>query len=214
MAFKGNCPHCGTKYVALTVEHTIEYMEADQTFLDMLARCGYCGRGVLVMYRGSPDRFEFDRPDTILAPSFPDTGAPTYTPENVAQFFRQAMENMIRNYDAAGAMFRKTLDTALKTKFPDSMDNLNNRIETAAEKGMLTRDMADWSHRIRRLGNDAAHESEPFSKNDAEDLKQFTILLLYYLFTLPGMLEKAQKRSKKDEARRSISQILSRERNM
>ena len=72
---------------------------------------------------------------------------------------------------------------------------LYNRIEEAAKKQDLTPALAEWAHQIRLGGNDAAHEEEPISKNDAEELSKFTRLVFLYLFTLPGMLEEAQKRT-------------------
>jgi len=113
------------------------------------------------------------------------------------------MENMPGNRDAAGAMIRKTLETALKAKFPESRGTLIKRIEAAEKDGALTRDMAQWAHQIRHLGNEAAHEEEPFSEDDAEDLRSFTDLLLRYLFTLPGMLEKARKKPEEGKVRRT-----------
>ena len=100
---------------------------------------------------------------------------------------------MPRNWDAAGAMFRKTLDTGLKHKFPDFEGTLAQRIKKARESGELTASLADWADKIRLDGNQAAHDEMPFTKKDAETLKVFTNLVLQYLFTLPGMLTEAQK---------------------
>jgi hypothetical protein len=48
--------------------------------------------------------------------------------------------------------------------------------------------MKEWAHEIRLLGNDAAHEEDPFTPPEAESLQAFTQLFLTYAFTLPGML--------------------------
>ena len=91
-------------------------------------------------------------------------------------------------------MFRKALDVGLKVKFPDISRTLSlfQRIEKAEETGGLTPELAEWAHQIRLDGNDAAHEEEPFSKEDAENLHTFTDLVFRYVFTLPGMLTEAQ----------------------
>ena len=102
------------------------------------------------------------------------------------------MENLSGNYDAAGSMFRKALDTGLKSKFPAIQGNLKVRINEAAKGGGLTPELAEWAHQIRLGGNDAAHEEEPFSKHDAKDLGTFTYLVFQYLFMLPGMLKEAR----------------------
>lgn len=46
-------------------------------------------------------------------------------------------------------------------------------------------DLADWAHQIRLDGRNAVHEEERLST--------FTNLILLYLFSLPGMIEQAQK---------------------
>ena len=168
----------------------------DGSLWDTFAKCGYCDRGIVATF----DVFGGRAPSVSLklhllgiAPPLPDTGAPDYTPENVARFFEQAIDNLPKNWDAAGSMFRKALDTGLKSKFPEMKGTLYNRIEEAAKKQDLTPALAEWAHQIRLGGNDAAHEEEPISKNDAEELSKFTRLVFLYLFTLPGMLEEAQK---------------------
>ena len=50
--------------------------------------------------------------------------------------------------------------------------------------------MKEWAHIIRDEGNDAAHEDEPYGKDEAIGLEAFTRLFLTYAFTLPGMVKK------------------------
>ena len=47
--------------------------------------------------------------------------------------------------------------------------------------------------RSAALGNEAAHEEEPFTEGDARALHAFTDLVLRYLFTLPGMMAAARR---------------------
>ena len=108
------------------------------------------------------------------------------------------MANLPNNWDAAGAMFRKTLETGLKHEFPKIQGTLFERIQEAAKQHHLTPDLANWAHQIRLDGNDAAHEEEPFSQDDAERLSVFTDMVLRYLFTLPGMLKQARNDSEND----------------
>ena len=104
------------------------------------------------------------------------------------------MDNLPKNWDAAGSMFRKALDTGLKSKFLEVQGTLYARIEKAANKQELSPALAEWAHQIRLGGNHAAHE-EAFSKEEAEELAMFTELVFLYLFTLPGMLKESQKRT-------------------
>ena len=198
--FKNDCPHCGTKSVAFTI---ISQWRAPKTvsLWDTLAYCGQCGRGILATFNmpkgkgpkdllGISTNAEIFRP-TVL-PSPPSTGAPEHTPPNVSRFFTQGVENLPGNWDAAGSMFRKALEAALKNKFPDVEGDLYHRIEGAKQAGGMTADLAEWSHQIRLDGRNAVHEEKPYGKEDAERLYTFTNLVLLYLFTLPGMLKKAR----------------------
>lgn len=200
--FKENCPYCGTKSVAFTILHETLWSKGSshagpqRCLWDAFSRCGQCERGVVATFETkneNPPRSQgHDRVRLLkIAPSVPNTGAPNHTPENVARFFEQAMDNLAHNWDAAGGMFRKALDTGLRNKFPKMEGNLKTRIGEAANQQELTRDLAVWSHQIRLGGNEAMHEEDPFSEEEAQNLRDFTFLVFQYLFTLPGMLRKA-----------------------
>ena len=62
------------------------------------------------------------------------------------------------------------------------------RIDALATKGVITQDLREWAHQIRLDGNDAVHDEDPFKKEEAEELLDFTELFLTYVYTLPGRL--------------------------
>ena len=203
--FQANCPRCGTKSVAFTIHDERIWSYSPSVMWDTFAICGCCGRGVIATFRSPGDHLP---PSMCLkekqlglsligiAPDLPSTGAPQHTPPNVARSFEQAKDNLPKNRDAAGMMFRKALDTGLKHKFPDlKEEKLAVRIKKAAEAHKLTPDLADWAHQIRIDGNDATHEEEEVSPETVESLSTLTEMVLLYLFTLPGMLEEARKRA-------------------
>jgi hypothetical protein len=63
------------------------------------------------------------------------------------------------------------------------------------DQGFITKDLAEWAHEIREVGNDAVHKSTPFSEKDAKDIAKFTEIFLMYVFTLPGMLAERRKKT-------------------
>ena len=200
--FQANCPYCGTNGVAFSV---IEERPSGVNFTrrwETFAICGHCARAVLAIFYMPDDNKPSDYmkagasrnlPRPELFPSPTATEASEHTPDNVARFYTQGMENLSRNWDAAGTMFRKALDTGLKKKFPELRGNLKTRIDRAVADGKLLPELGDWAHQIRLGGNDAAHDDEPFTKEEAEGLQTFTRLVFLYLFTLPGMLEEARR---------------------
>jgi hypothetical protein len=112
-------------------------------------------------------------------------------PENVETFYNKGLENLAASrWDAAGAMFRKSLDVATKRLAPEHRsDSLFSRINKMVEAGHLTQALGDWSHEIRLEGNDAVHDDEPETKEDAGATQKFTEACLTYSFTLPAMVE-------------------------
>ena len=200
--FREDCPYCGTKSVAFRILDEKSFKEVSLGYIawDTFAQCGYCKRGIVATFEVSdriepPSKLNKKRRLLYIAPKRPSSTAPKHTPDNVARFFEQAMDNLPKNWDASGSMFRKALDTGLKSKFPEIKGKLIDRIKKAAAQQKLTPDLAKWAHQIRLDGNDAVHEEYPFSKNDAEKLRDFTHLVFLYLFTLPGMLEESQKKT-------------------
>ena len=199
--FGADCPHCGIRGVAFTIASE-QLVRTDPALLfDTFAICGRCGRGILASFEPiggeSPTRLlQAGRGHQLgsptISPAAPSTGAPDRTPERAADYYRQGMENLPGNLDAASSMFRSALEAGLREKFPDIEGTLNQRIERAADQGGLTPDLAKWAHQIRLSGNEAVHGGEQFSKEEAERLHAFTELVFLYLFKLPAMLEDAR----------------------
>ena len=195
--FQADCPHCETKQVAFQKQREINWSRSGISYRDVAAQCGQCQRGIIVTYeRISNHGFCYNGE---LYPRTAPPAAPLHTPDNVARFYIQGLDNLSRNWDAAGSMFRKALETGLRAKFPDKTGTLYDRIESAKRASKLTPEMAKWAHQIRKLGNSATHDEEPWTKEEAQEMKVFTELVFQYLFTLPGMMEKAQPEPKQEQ---------------
>ena len=184
--FVSECPRCEIKGVAFQIEHGGPSWKDDRgyTYSEKFAVCGVCRRGVIATFHSRIGL-------TGLLPSPPKP--PDHLPDNVRSFFEQGINNLSQSWDAAGAMFRKTLDVTLKHKFSEIKGTLKKRIDEAANQRDLTPELAEWAHQIRLDGNEASHGEEPFSQEDAQRLATFTELVLRYLYTLPGMLEEAKR---------------------
>jgi len=116
---------------------------------------------------------------------------PADVPANVQSFYNQGLENLANgHWDAAGAMFRKSLDVATKILAPEKRaKTLYNRITELVAEVRLTTPMGEWAHEIRLDGNDSVHDDEPETEQDAKVMQRFTEALLTYSFTLPAMVE-------------------------
>jgi len=125
-------------------------------------------------------------------PEPPGPLIPELLPPDVERVYLQAERNfpIKGNEEAAGTMYRKALDIALKKIDPSLSGMLGPRIKKLAEAGMLTTDIAEWAGTVRDVGNDAAHEEEPITREELIQLRSFSEMLLRYLFSLPGAVKK------------------------
>ena len=190
-----HCPRCGVKGVSIKVKSSIEVKPtikvncrnlSGQNDSELFGQCGVCKKGVILHLpvTGTP----------ILAITMVKDDIPEHLPKNIYKFIKQGTDSLCqKNFDAAGSMFRKTLETALKHKFSENAGApLFEQIRKAANNGRLTSDMADWADQIRILGNSAVHADEPIAEEDASEMGEFTKLVMIYLFTLPEKLRIAK----------------------
>ena len=209
--FPSDCPYCGTKRAGFLLVNEISgnfdlanpYQITSYSSPKWMAYgiCPVCSHGIIVYLNTGGDAppsvaFRLNNRSHVVVmtqiPGTPDHSAPEYTPEEVSRFYRQGAASLPHHPDAAGAMFRKSLEKALSHEFPNITGRLFDRIQEAVQQGALTLAMGQWAHQIRLDGNEAVHGDEPFSLDDARRLETFTDLVFRYLFTLPGMLKKAR----------------------
>lgn len=124
--------------------------------------------------------------------------APESTPPNVAASFEQGCRALEKgDADLAGMGFRKSLDVGtrhlIRAINPPDLEKalkgtLDSRIKWLHSNGRLTDELKDWAHIIREDGNEAAHDEEPYSLDEAKQLHEFAKVFLIYLFTIPGMI--------------------------
>lgn len=128
---------------------------------------------------------------------------PDHVPEDVARAFREAATCMaVECWNAAGAMFRATIDLATRAMLPkEDREGLNKKVRRDLglrlpwlfENDLLPRDLESLSACIREDGNDGVHTAL-LEKADAEDLLDFTVELLERIYTEAARLELARER--------------------
>lgn len=198
--FPHDCPHCQTRAAGFGVAFQWN-VRGVGNLANILALCGVCNKGITLL---SLVKGPHQHPNLLqnsvtypgnqynileVSPIFKAT-APQGIPVNIEGFYLQGLENLhARRWDAAGAMFRKTLDTATKVICSELKGmTLYARINKLVEQGLLTSAMGDWSHEIRLDGNSAVHDEEPETESDAKTTQKFTEAFLNYAFTLPSLV--------------------------
>lgn len=197
--FRFDCPHCLTKQAGFTVVFQWENDRFSRARL--CAICGVCNNGILLHSRylstgEHPNLFLSDHPypgtKYKIIETWPSSELkiPNDVPKNISIFYAQGLTNLkSRQWDAAGSMFRKTLDVATKSIDPSNgKKTLYERINLLVSSGALTEAMGQWSHEIRLDGNDAVHDESPETEDDANAAQHFTEALLTYVYSLPAMV--------------------------
>ena len=205
-SFSHDCPHCGSKQASFQIRSEFHSRAIrNRIYAFVVCEINTCQKAATAVFKVDETKYKYlrspseliaefsQRPSKFILVDFypkPETPEiPEHLPENVHTYYLEAVDSVKSSPNAAGAMFRKTLDTGLKKIDPGAKGRLVDRIKSAAKTGKITQDMADWADRIRLDGNDAAHEEDPFTPQQAEELHLFTRLVMMYLFSLPGMLE-------------------------
>jgi hypothetical protein len=119
-------------------------------------------------------------------------------PAGVNRFWVQAHDSLRgENWDAAAVMARSALQFVMREKGA-TRGTLKSQVDDLGTKGVLHPLMADWSHEVRELGNDAAHpepDALATGPQDAKDIVNFLDFLLFYLYDLPKQIGEYRKRN-------------------
>jgi Domain of unknown function (DUF4145) len=193
------CPHCRTDHIGLRVAAFSGTGAASGVaHLD----CPKCNRPSCALVEGdgtvgmqtwnglNGDIEQIFWEVTAFWPEAPGPLIPENLPPDVERVYLQAERNFptVGNEEASGTMYRKALDIGLKKIDPSATGMLKAKIKKLAADGKLTTDIAEWSDHVRDLGNEAAHEEDPPTRDELADLRSFTEMVMRYLFTLPAMV--------------------------
>lgn len=201
-----DCPHCPARSMTFDMVGNHGVWLTDTTVSNtyfLLMRCNGCGKcvacevfhqkqqtaSVLNNCKGDVESTGFRVKNYWPQPAKVD--APEHCPDNIARFYKQAAAALQRgDWDAAGMMARKALDAAtfdIDSTLGRGM-NLVKRIDKLAGDHKITPQLQEWAHAIRVDGNDAAHDPDEFTEDEAKQICEFARTFLEYVFTMPGKL--------------------------
>ncbi|MCK1583224.1 DUF4145 domain-containing protein [Bradyrhizobium sp. 168] len=208
--FTHKCPHCLTEHIALRI-HPGQFFHSHRAGVHLdCPKCAMPSAALLQVVHGlgnNPRDWNEDDDVTdyfkvkAFWPQPPGPVIPENMPTDVERIYLQAERNLPieGNEEAAGTMYRKALDVGLKKIDPDMKGMLAARIKKLAADGKLTVDIAEWADHVRDLGNDAAHEEEPPTREELTDLRNFTEMVMRYLFSLPALVQARKPKPAKPE---------------
>lgn len=223
-----DCPRCGVKEVTFDVVGAMS-VGGEQILQRYEAQCGcrrckcstvfvlqvasieaqrYVHHNGVAHFNGSLDGL-VNVIDYVSVRDMNAASPPLDLPAPIAKVFAEGATCMsVGCYNAAATMFRLCIDLATKSMLPESdVDGLNNKVRRNLgfrlpwlfKHGHIPTALEELSLCIKEDGNDGAHEGT-LEKVDAEDIMDFTRMLLERLYTEPAQLARANARR---EARRA-----------
>ncbi len=196
------CPHCRTQKIGFAPMSATDVKPGERKAL-LFLKCEGCGQGLVAVIEDTAQHVHIwmqgqrSNPGPIqdTYPKMSAIKTPADVPPEVQRAFLSGMDNLSRagGANAAAIMFRRAVEIAAKKINPNSPkeDNLKKRIDDLSPD-IATPAMKEWAHHVRLDANEAAHEPEEFSEDDAKKLHVFAEMFLTYAYTLPAMLKRAR----------------------
>jgi hypothetical protein len=228
-----NCPRCGAQHITFDVKavNLTHVRYGWQHFYEAFGICRNCASSTTFVLEEQAEHHDIHlfqkkspleiadslngyfrirgfislRDQNVAAP-------PKHVADEIASVFCEGATCMtVECWNAAGAMFRACVDLATRPMLPaEETPGLNHRtrrdlglrLPWLFDNGALPNDLREISTCIREDGNDGAHQGT-LTKEDAEDLLDFTVALLERLFTEPRRLEIAKERREERRSRKN-----------
>lgn len=218
-----DCPRCGAKKITFDLKEAnyFKILHDWQKWYEVFCICRNCKQSTIFVI--SEDRYsdaDFIRKTGLLnikgsvnnyiriegfinLKDIAKIPPPEYLPENIKAAFEEGAACMSAScFNAAGTMFRLCIDLATRLMLPsENVNGLNADIKRKLglrllwlfDNNIIPKDLRELSSCIKDDGNDGAHEGS-LSKEDAEDLLDFTYAILERIYSEPERLRLAKER--------------------
>jgi len=195
----GICPHCNRPTVLTHASQPFVEEVGKQpgtgyaiNRVSLVTQCQGCRKCVLgiakIVAGPMPQRFEYE---THYPVGTPNEELPTSVPNFVADDFKEAIRcHWVMSYRACVVMCRRAIQTSA-VQFNAQGRNLVDQIDDLLNKGIITVPLKDFAHEIRLTGNVGAHGADglsDISKEDADDMMEFTKEYLDHVYVMPAKL--------------------------
>lgn len=201
------CPHCNNKTLTPEASATSEAANLFPHNTFVIRRCNYCKKlsfahSLVVLKSTTPP---IVREEQVIH-SYPSKNVTEVQsmdmPQSIKNDYIEALKNIESScFKSACVMLRRALQNASLELGADSKKTLENQIDELSENGIIPKDLKDWAHEIRIVGNKGAHpltkEFDDINKNDAIDMRDFFQAFVDYIFVLKKRFEKRTMKKEK-----------------
>jgi len=196
---RGMCPHCSLpSFHSFVVGPFIRGAEGDRPAeSNVLVQCQNC-RGVTYVVGTRPNTATFYDYKESFPLQDPEASVDKTILSGVRDDFVEALKcKSVSAYKATVVMCRRALQASCQ-QLGASGTRLISQIDDLATKGKITTALKEMAHDIRKLGNDGAHPDEDglgeVTKEDAEDILEFTRQYFEHVYVMPARSEAYRKR--------------------
>ena len=167
-----------------------------------ISQCKRCNQPFLIKQSlyGIPGEFETITEESVLYPA--ESRIPI---ENLPTMIKSAYDQACRSFTASlfepcVLMCRKSLEVVCKMHDANG-NNLYQKLESLKKAEHIDQRLLNWSHEIRAIANDAAHESlSNIEKEDARDCLDLTEAILLYVYSLGSRFDNFKSRRENKNA--------------
>lgn len=156
-----------------------------------IGECNFCHKGVLL--KGSYEQY----PEEIYPSPLPEP-VDERIPPSIRGDFEEALKCFgIGAFRATGVMARRALQGCCLDKGAKK-GKLQEQIDWLFGQGIITKNLKDWAHEVRLVGNDAAHpqkptEDKPITKGDAKVILDLLRQFANILYVTPAIAAESRK---------------------
>jgi len=174
------CKHCAA-VVDATILHQYEDDDTEEPPATWyFCKCPRCTLPMLAI----GDVCDEDGPPRRVFPPAERRELGIAVPKNIQAAFKEAVQCFKgKAFTASAIMCRKTLE-GLCAAHEAKAGNLAKRLAKLRDDGVIETRLFEWAEELRVLGNEAAHGVDStVSRQDCEDILEFTEALAQYVFT-------------------------------
>ncbi len=186
-----NCPHCDRPSPLKYLHHEKSKEARDGFNRYTLYQCALCKEPILldekVVWNSSTTGKTFWGEVVGVVGTYPIKSHrlnSSAAPPEVARDFEDGWRCFYAGiYKASAVMFRRSLEQSLLSRGVEESRDLRKMIDSAFANRIVSQSEKDWAHKVRLVGNEAAHALNEVSKSDIEELGRFleTFLRIFYL---------------------------------
>jgi HEPN domain-containing protein/endogenous inhibitor of DNA gyrase (YacG/DUF329 family) len=183
-----DCPHCAVRVTA-KAETWVGNGEEEAFFLVQCPSCSKALFGSSSVYRDEFNNWAWDTVERLWpTPSLADVGPAI--PEAARRDIKDAQKCLSHGiYSAAAVLCGRALERLIKEKAGANM--IGKGLAELKSQGVIDERLFSWAEALRKERNIGAHASdEDTTKENAQDIVDFTIAIFDYVYTLSEKYER------------------------